>query len=368
MKTHVHHLPACLLLPAAGFLALASPAAPAAETECAPAGEYGFVCGPLSAEDLVQVPGTKWVIASGMIAEGAIYLVDTEAKAWTELYPGDAPRAAQDMETYGGCPGAPDPGSLVSHGLNIRSRGDGLSTLYVVGHGGREAIEVFDVDATGAAPVLTWRGCVPTPNGMAANSVASLPDGTLLATIPLYPGVPIAAALAGFNTGAVYRWSPGQAGFTRVEGSELPYANGIEVSADGSEFYIASSGALRVLAYSNTNPARLLRGSAQLDIVPDNLRLGADGRLLTAGMKLSDPGCGDVPQSMEFTLEDFAACPRAFTVWSVDPATMESEAIATSPAIEDFSNITIGITVGDEVWIGTFLGDRIAYRSIDLAD
>jgi hypothetical protein len=272
------------------------------------------------------------------------------------------------METYGACPGAPAPGTLISHGLNIRTHADGSTTLYVVGHGGRESIEVFDVDTSGAAPVLTWQGCVLTPGGMAANSVAAMADGTLLATIPLYHGVPINAAMAGYNTGAVYRWSPGEAGFTRVEGTELPYANGIEVSADGTEFYIASSGAQRVLAYSNTNPARLLRGSRQLAFVPDNLRLGADGRLLTGGMDMSAPVCGDLERSLEFSLEEFAACPRPFTVWSVDPQSMEGEAIATSPAIEDFSNVTIGITVGDEVWIGTFLGDRIAYRALSRED
>lgn len=364
MKTPVPRLLRCLAAPAAALLLWALPGAATAADDCPDSGEYGFVCGPLSAEDLVQVPGTKWVIASGMIADAPIYLVDTEAKSWTELYPGEAPRAEHDLELYGACPGAPAPGTLVSHGLNIRPRGEGKSTLYVVGHGGREAIEVFDVDATGDAPVLTWRGCVLTPNGMAANSVASMADGTLLATVPLYPGVPLAASIAGFNTGAVYRWSPGEAGFTRVEGSELPYANGIEVSPDGSEFYIASSGALRVLAYSNTNPARLLRGSGPLTFVPDNLRFDADGRLVTAGLELSDPACGDVEQTLEFKLEDFAACPRAFTVWSVDPETMEGKAIATSPAIPEFSNITIGITVGDEVWIGTFLGDRIAYRKL----
>jgi hypothetical protein len=353
-----------LLVAAAAALAFAWPAAAAADSGCEPAGEYGFVCGPRSAEDLVRIPGTDWIIASGMIADAPIYLVDTRNKAWSELYPGEAPRAAQDMETYGACPGAPAPGTLISHGLNIRAHADGGATLYVVGHGGRESIEVFNVDTSGAAPVLTWRGCVLTPGGMAANSVASMADGTLLATIPLYHGVPISAAMAGYNTGAVYRWSPGEAGFTRVEGTELPYANGIELSADGSEFYIASSGAQRVLAYSNTNPARLLRGSKQLAFVPDNLRLADDGRLLTAGMDVVDPVCGDVKLSSEFSLEEFAACPRPFTVWSVDPQSMEGRALATSPAIEDFSNITIGITVGDEVWVGTFLGDRIAYRSI----
>ncbi len=353
-----------LLMGSPGALALAWSAPAAAETGCEPAGQYGFVCGPRSAEDLVQIPGTDWIIASGMIADAPIYLVDARNKTWSELYPGESPRAEQDMETYGACPGAPAPGTLISHGLNIRAHADGGATLYVVGHGGRESIEVFDVDTSGAAPVLTWRGCVLTPGGMAANSVASMADGTLLATIPLYHGVPISAAMAGYNTGAVYRWSPGDAGFTRVEGTELPYGNGIEVSADGTEFYIASSGAQRVLAYSNTNPARLLRGSKPLAFVPDNLRLGADGRLLTAGLDMNDPVCGDLGLAREFKLEEFAACPRPFTVWSIDPQSMEGKAIATSPAIKDFSNIAIGITVGDEVWIGTFLGDRIAYHSL----
>ena len=77
--------------------------------------------------------------------------------------------------------------------------------MYVVGHGGREAIEVFDVDASGAKPVLTWTGCVMTPDGMGFNSVASFSDGSLLATIPLQTGRTISEALAGELTGGVYQ-------------------------------------------------------------------------------------------------------------------------------------------------------------------
>ncbi len=161
MKTATRPFLVLLLgLPAALALAWSTPAA--AETECASNGEYGFVCGPRSAEDLVQIPGTDWIIASGMIADAPIYLVDTGNKTWSELYPGEMPREAQDMEMYGACPCAPVPGTLVSHGLNIRAHADGGATLYVVGHGRREAIEVFDVDTSGATPVLTWRGCVLT--------------------------------------------------------------------------------------------------------------------------------------------------------------------------------------------------------------
>ena len=339
-------------------------AATAAERGCDAAGEYAFVCGPKNAEDLVRVPGTKWIVSSGMAEGGVLYLIDSEAKSFTELYPGDAPLARQDMQLFGACPGSPDPNSFVTHGLNLQPGADGHSTLYVVGHGGREAIEVFDVDATSEAPVLTWTGCIMTPDGMEANSVASLTDGSLLVTIPLHTGVPISDAFAGKLTGQVYRWSPGDSGLTPVEGTEMPYANGIEVSADGQEFYVASSGLLTVSAFSNAHPARLLRSTGTLEFVPDNLHMDSNGRLVTAGLHLEDPACGPVKQTEEFNFEEFASCPRAFTVWSIDPQSMQGRAFATGPANPNFSNITMALSVGDELWIGTFAGDRIAWRSM----
>lgn len=335
----------------------------AAAGDCPASGDYRFVCGPHNAEDMVLVPGTHWIIASGMAPAAPIYLVDAQQKSWTALYPGDRPLAQQDMSTYGACPGAPPPGTLVSHGLNLRPGADGHSTLYVVGHGGREAIEVFDVDASGAKPALTWIGCVLLPEGMAANSVASLSDGSLVATVPLHPGRTISEAIAGEATGAVHAWSPGEQGFSLVEGTGLPYANGIEVSADGQEIYVVSSGLATVSAFSNTNPARTLRVTETLPFVPDNLHRASDGTLITAGLVTEDPVCGNVPGPEPFDLEAFASCPRPFIVRAIDPRTMDGQDLARGPANERFSNITMALPVGDELWIGTFAGDRIAYRS-----
>ena len=337
----------------------------AAEDGCDDFGEYSYICGPISAEDLVLVPGTKWVIASGFGEGASLYLVDSEQKTWTNLYPADEPRARQNMKSYGACPGSPDPNSFVAHGLNIRAGADGRSTLYVVGHGEREAIEVFDVNTAGDLPVLTWTGCVMTPDGMEANSVASLSDGSLLATIPLHTGIQINEAFSGKPTGAVYAWTPGDAGFKKVEGTEMPYANGIEVSDDGREFYIASSGLLKVLAFSNTRPSRLLRTSRVLSFIPDNLHRGNDGNMITAGLELLDPECGDVDMSLEFDLGEFASCPRPFTVLAIHPQSMHERILASSPAHQHFSNVTMALEVGTELWIGTFAGDRIAYRSLD---
>jgi len=177
MKKSTFEFADSICLSLALSLLLSCPIAGAADGACGASGQYAFVCGPRNAEDLVLVPDTKWIISSGMAADAAIYLVDSQQKTWTELYPADAPRAQQIMGTYGACPGSPDPNNFVTHGLNLRPGTNGHSTLYVVGHGGREAIEVFDIDANGEMPVLTWMGCILTPDGMAANSVASPGDG-----------------------------------------------------------------------------------------------------------------------------------------------------------------------------------------------
>jgi len=340
----------------------------AGDNECEMAGEYGFVCGPIAAEDLVLVPGTKWIIASGFAAGAPITLIDSQLKSWAELYPGGRPRAEQNMEKYGACPGSPDPNNFISHGLHIRAGQNGHSTLYVVGHGGREAIEVFDVDASGERPELTWTGCVMTPEAMEVNSVSSFSDGSLVATIPLRTGRTITEALAGELTGGVFQWSPGDSGFEMIEGTELPYANGIEVSADEKEFYVAVSGGFNIVAYSRGNPARELRASQPLAFIPDNLHMGSDGRLITAGLVIDDPVCGNLAGADEFSLEEFASCPRPFMVRAIDPQTMEGTNLAESAVIPQFSNITMGLQVDDEIWIGTFAGDRIAYRSLKPTD
>src|SRR5690606_3802338 len=137
---------------------------------------------------------------SGMAEGGALAAIDTDAKTWTTLFPGPNATVEQDRAAFPACPGAP--ANLVSHGLALLPGESGRGTLYVVGHGGREAIEVFDVDARGAEPALTWKGCVPMPEHLEANSVAAFADGTLLATVLIMPGKTFAQSLAGEPTGA----------------------------------------------------------------------------------------------------------------------------------------------------------------------
>jgi hypothetical protein len=212
-----------------------APMAHPQDVGCEAQGGIEFVCGPKNAEDLVAVPETTWIIASGMAAGSGLYLIDSRAASWSAL----EPRVGHDATTFPRCTLPPDPATLVTHGLSIRAGDRGRSSLYVVAHGARESIEVYDVDASGARPILTWKGCVLLPEGLAANSVASFADGSLVTTVLFMPGTTFADAMNKKPTGAVFEWSPGDAGFELVRGSELSANNGIEVSADGREIYVA---------------------------------------------------------------------------------------------------------------------------------
>jgi len=322
-----------------------------AQSSCAPTGDVSYVCGPKNPEDLVLVPGTQWIVSSGMAEGAGFYLIDSKAGAFSPLA-----FTARPDSAFANCPTPPTAQTLNSHGLNVRATGANRARLYVVGHGGREAIEVFDVDATGARPTLTWRGCVLMPEGLAANSVASFADGAIVATVLFMPGTTFAdAVIERKPTGAVYEWSPGKPGFELVRGTELPANNGIEVSADGREIYVASSGLQTIVAFSHSNPARQLRTTRELPFTPDNVHLATDGRLVTAGMAVDVPACAAAQD-----LEAIARCPRPTIAVAIDPATMQDTVIATTSATPAFSNATMVLPVGREAWIGTFSGDRIA--------
>jgi len=333
------------------------------QADCQAADGYRFVCGPTNAEDLVRVPGTDWAIASGMAPGTALFLLDTPRLLAESLYPGMLPRARQDMARYGACPGSPDPNTFTTHGLTIRATDTGHANLYAVGHGGREAIEVFDIDTSRGSPVITWIGCVLMPEHLEANSVAVMADGTILATVLIHPDKTFFEAISGQPTGGVYKWTPGDDGFALMPGTALPANNGIEVSADGRTIYVAASGLHKIVALTNTNPARQIGMTEDLGITPDNIHMGENGRLITAGMHNEDPVCGSIIDPETFNLATIATCSRPFRAYAIDPATLATEVISSGPATPSWSNATMALEVGDDVWVGTFSGNRIAIRA-----
>jgi len=328
--------------------------ASAGEQPCESSGGLQFVCGPKNAEDLVLVPGSHWIISSGLAEGASFYQIDSRNGAWRPL--------AFDVKAdpaFAGCAAPPAVATFHSHGLSIRESGRGISRLHVVGHGARESIEIFDVTVGANGPSVTWKGCVLMPDGLAANSVAAFADGTIIATVLLMPGKSFLDSVMKRPTGAVYVWKPGSKGFVPVAGTELPGNNGIEVAADGREFYVVSSGLQTVVAFSHSNPARKLRSTQPLPFTPDNVHRGSDGRLYTGGMANDVPECGGVP-GPEHDLARLASCPRGSMGAAIDARTFEHEIIIATPAVPVFSNATMVLPVGQQVWMGTFSGDRIA--------
>jgi hypothetical protein len=348
-----HLLIAVLLAFAAAGAATGQSAAP-----CTPSGGLTFICGPANPEDLVLVPNSRWMLASGMAPGSGLHLVDTRAKTVKNLYAVGAGSRA-DRAKYANCPGPLDPKQALLHGLSLRPAAGGRYTVYATNHGGRESVEVFELDASGASPTAIWIGCVLAPDKMSFNSVAAFSDGTLVATVLITPDKTFADAFAQRTTGVVMQWTPGTPTFKALPGTELSANNGIETSPDDREFYVASTTTKRIVAFARNNTAKPLRVAQLKEFGPDNVRWTSDNRLITAGMLDNEPACGGAPKD-----EAGIRCPRGYVVVTIDPKTMAVTEIARGPATPSFTGTAIAMQTGNEIWLGSFNADRLAYRSL----
>jgi hypothetical protein len=342
-----------LMIAVLGACVCSSPGARA--QACDPRGAVTFVCGVMNPEDLVAVPGAPWVIASGLNG-GALHVVSTRDHTATRVFPTANPRLRHDARTYAACPGPLDPmekEKFSAHGLNVRPGQGGIHTVYLVHHGFRESIEVFEIDVKPATPTLTWIGCVVAPENVTLNSVAPVPGGGFVATNPYNRTIPNARARAGTGepSGEVREWQPGK-GWSIVAGSESAGPNGIEVSPDGSWMYIN--------LWPPRKMMRLSRGQTPVkkDVIdvpfhPDNIRWQADGTLLSAGHDA--PTMERATECLRVTCADAAA-----KVARWDPKTLKVEQVVNYPSDDIFFGATAALQVGKEIWIGSVRGDRIA--------
>jgi hypothetical protein len=90
--------------------------------------------------------------------------------------------------------------------LYLQEGRNSVHKLYVVVHGGREAVEVFELDAKPQTPTLTWIGCAVAPDPIGLNSVRALPDGGFIATNFLPRNRQMAALQKGEVNGELWEW------------------------------------------------------------------------------------------------------------------------------------------------------------------
>jgi hypothetical protein len=312
-----------------------------------------FIVGPRNAEDLVSLAGGRWIIASGMVAGESLKLIDVKTKKWIALDSAGPVTARQDMTHYAECPSPPAGDKVFSHGLGLREQSPGHAQLHAVTHGEREAIEIYDIDYR-KEPQFTWIGCVLLPPELKGNSVAALKDGGFLVTITLNPGKNMIQMFSGESTGDVWEWSP-KNGFRRIAGGELAGDNGIEVSADETELYVVATGTRSVirLARNGDLSRRLV---VPVTFTPDNLRWAPDHTLLVAG-QADEPACGGA-----LTVKNlFQKCQRGIAAAKLNTNTMQARMLIQLPARDDFDRVSSALQIGDEMWIGSWQADRIAY-------
>jgi sugar lactone lactonase YvrE len=210
--------------------------------------------------------------------------------------------------------------------------------LFVVGHGARESIEVFQVDTTPAMPAVTWIGCVIAPDPIGLNSVRGLPDGGFITTNFLPRGVTREATqrmLGGERNGELWEWHTAS-GWQKIPGSEAAGANGVELSADGKTLYVAAWGSQSFFRLSRgaTPPTR---DEIPLGFRVDNIHWARDGTLFAVGQ----------------------AGPNWKAV-KIDPNTLTVRDVVTRPDAPEFGAGTALVEVGDTLWVGSFRGNRIA--------
>jgi hypothetical protein len=336
------------LLASPSTLAAQAPPAPAM-TDCAAAasGDLKLICNQQAPEDLVVVPGEQWVVASAYNGTGGINLIRVKDHATTRGYPAGYARRRLEEKRYPMCPGPPDVAAdarFTTHGLWLQPGPGTTHTLFVVGHGSRESIEVFEIDTKPTTAVLTWIGCVIAPESVGLNSVRGLPDGGFIATNFLARDVSPEGRtrmLGGEKNGELWEWHAA-GGWKKVPGSEAAGANGIEISNDGKWYYVAAWGSQSFfrLSRNGTAPAR---DEIRLGFRVDNIRWGHDGSLYATGQT----GSRDVTDT-------------ASVVVKINPDTLAVREIYRRPDDARFRFGTVAVEVGNQLWVGSYQGDRIA--------
>jgi sugar lactone lactonase YvrE len=321
-------------------------AAGSPDAGCEAIGGVQFVCGHSGPEDMVLVPGSAWVVASGYtVDDGSIRIVSTKDFKTTTLVPAATPRERFDSKTYASCPGpilGVEQKKFRTHGLSLKPGQQQVHTLFAVHHGTRESVEVFELDAKASPPTLTWVGCVVAPPKTNLNAVSALPEGFVATSYQTEGrGKPRADAYSEEITGELWEWHSAT-GWTMVPGSDTAGPNGLEISKDGKWLFIGSTSSQSVI--------RLSRGQTPPDrkTVPvgfsvDNVRWAPDGSLLVAGFILAKPNA-----------------PGSSRVAKLDPNTLKATQVLDAPSMPKFAVSTAALVVGNELWVGSVRGDRIA--------
>lgn len=320
---------------------------------CEPGAGYEPVCGIAPPEDMeLSSDGTQLFmsVTPGLAGQHQprLRVMDVASGQVSDM---EVSHAAQEGWGETGC-AAPEQG-IGAHGIHLSQRSDGRQQLLVVNHAGREAIEFVELLPSDQGWQAIWRGCVENSGQGKFNDVAATPDGGFVATVmfvseTMAPPLPLEQLLDGRDTGYLMHWSADQS-LRKLPGSDAPFPNGVQVSPDGNSAWFAAWTANQLWRYDLQ--AGAVDAKVDSGYMVDNLNWAQDGRLLGAGV----PDSGAFARCFQEHVEH---CPMGVRVSALDTATQEHELLFSSePGV--MSGASVATQVGDELYVGTFTGDRL---------
>lgn len=350
-------LPVRSVAPMFGLALLVASGLSSAEEEalCKAGTGYQPVCGIAPPEDLELSPDGKHLymsITPGLAGQQKPRL---QIRDLTTAITRDVTVKVQPEAGWGDGACQPPEMGVGAHGIHLSERPDGSHQLLVVNHMGREAIEFLEMVPAGDSWDALWRGCVENDGLGKFNDVAATPEGGFVATVmfvseTMQPPMPLGELLDGRDTGYLMQWS-GKHGLNKLPGSDGPFPNGVQVTADGRHAWFAAWTANEIVRYDleiNAITARVDAG-----YMVDNLSWTADGRLLAAGVP--------EPEAFQQCFEKHAErCPMGVRVSSlaVGSSGLDHELIfSAEPGVME--GASVALEVGDEIYVGTFTGDRL---------
>lgn len=298
-----------------------------------------FITGIQRPEDLVNIPGTDWIIISSMAMSagetGRLLAVSTAAGNMSPrvLYPADTSSGEK----------------IFPHGISLLKIDSTHYRLYVINHGEKETIEVFTIAITGDGPAASRSNSIATPPGIYANGIVALKDGSIFVTsmytlstdfLPLFT--------AGTPTGQFWKWHP-QNGWS-ADKQALCGANGIAVSPDNQFLFVAEWAVKKIWRIPLNGHGK--RTSVSFDFLPDNLRWTDKGSLLITGQKAT-------PENVFRCITDDAGRPVRYCTAELYPATLQYRVIIQG-GDKTFDGGTVAIRLKNNYYIGSALVNSIA--------
>ncbi len=309
-----------------------------------------YLCDLSVPEDILNLGSSGLLLVSGHRAPGHLYLIDPATRTQSELIHGATFRLQHDTRAYPDCPGPLNLQAFDVHGLSLAETSPRYFSLYTTSHGAREAIEIYDLDLRGTAPILTWKGCVPLQQDGYFNSVARLADGGFVTTRMRDANFRRAEGAPAGITGRVFEWHPGGQ-LQSLAGTELSLPNGIDVSKDERYVFVAAIGSQEVVRFDR-RATPIGKRAVKLPISPDNVHWATNGKLLTAGPNYVAPAvCSG------------AGCASGWAVLEVDPETLAFSRLGGADQTAAMQRVSSAMRVGDDIWVGSN-DDRIARFSL----